>query len=76
MGGMAEVFHRAMRLYIAVKNRQPDQEGRDPESPLRVFLEDVHGKTKVTGLERSSTGAMTPGHRENRTTSPWNVLSA
>lgn len=50
MGGMAEVFHRAMRLYIAVKNRQPDQEGRDPESPLRVFLEDVHGKTEVTGL--------------------------
>ena len=46
----AEVFHRTMRLYIAVKNRQLDQEGRDPESPLRVFLEDPHGKTEVTGL--------------------------
>ena len=46
----AEVFHRAMGLYIAVKNRQLDQEGRDPESPLRVFLEDAHGKTEVIGV--------------------------
>ena len=47
----AEVFHRAMRLYIAVKNRQLDQESRDPESPLRVFLEDTEGsRTEVTGV--------------------------
>ena len=47
----AEVFHRAMRLYIAVKNRQLDQESRDPESPLRVFLEDTEGsKTEVIGV--------------------------
>ena len=47
----AEVFHRAMRLYIAVKNRQLDQESRDPESPLRVFLEDTEGsRTEVIGV--------------------------
>ncbi|KKZ10616.1 MAG: hypothetical protein TH68_10020 [Candidatus Synechococcus spongiarum 142] len=47
----AEVFHRAMRLYIAVKNQQLDQEDRNPESPLRVFLEDAQGsKTEVVGL--------------------------
>ena len=47
----AEVFHRAMRLYVAVKNRQLDQESRDPESPLRVFLEDTEGsRTEVIGV--------------------------
>ena len=58
MGKLAErlgkhrsaVFHRAMRFYIAVKNRQLDQEASNPESPLRVFLEDAHSRTKVIGL--------------------------
>ena len=41
----AEVFHRAMRLYIAVKKQQLAQED------LRVFLEDAQGsKTEIVGI--------------------------
>ena len=39
-----EVFHYAMALYMELKNRQLDQEMEDPESPLRVFLENSKGR--------------------------------
>ena len=41
----AEVFRRAMRLYVAVKNRQLD------DDQFCLFLEDAHGnRTKITGI--------------------------
>ena len=40
----AEVFRRAMRLYVAVKNRQLDDQSS-------LFLEDVQGnRTEITGV--------------------------
>ena len=44
-----EVFHRAMALYIALKNHhldQLDEENKDLESPLHVFLESQNNKTE------------------------------
>ena len=38
-----EVFHYAMALYMELKNRQLDQEKEDPESPLRIVLENSKG---------------------------------
>ncbi len=40
----AEVFRRAMRLYVAVKNRQLDHQSH-------LFLEDAQGnRTEITGV--------------------------
>lgn len=40
----AEVFRRAMRLYVAVKNRQLDDQSS-------LFLEDTQGnRTEITGV--------------------------
>ena len=40
----AEVFRRAMRLYVAVKNRQLDDQSS-------LFLEDAQGnRTEITGV--------------------------
>ncbi|SAY38310.1 hypothetical protein [Candidatus Synechococcus spongiarum] len=40
----AEVFRRAMRLYVAVKNRQLDDRSS-------LFLEDAQGsRTEITGV--------------------------